>query len=233
MQTTRSTRMWRRALVVVAAPAVFMAACSPSAAPDIESLGLAITADIQAGSTFEVAVPATADTELSVVSAPPGVTATITHAPGGMMRLALAVDDDTPRGAYNLALLAIRDGERFELGWPFEVVEPDAAAPTTSPVATTQPSVVDAMLVVDTPRPGDLFPDLSLISGRSSTEFVGYRLLAGGQPIAQGSLETARGAFDVRLGFTIECCIEMLLEVFHPNDNGLMVSIPLTYPESS
>lgn len=223
-------RPWRRALVVVAASAT--AACSSSPAVDIESLGLAITVDIQAGSIFEVAVPATASTELSVVSAPPGVSATITDVPDGMIRLVVAVDEDTPRGAYNLALLAVRDGDRFELGWPFEVVEPDAAAPTTGPVATTQPSVVDALLVVDTPRPGDLFADPSLISGRTSTEFVGYRLLAGGQPIAQGSLETARGAFDVELGFTNECCVEMLLEVFHLNDNGLMVSIPLTYPET-
>lgn len=223
--------MWRRALVVVAAAAVFMAACSSPAAPDIESLGLAITADIQAGATFEVAVPATADTELSVVSAPPGVTATITAGPEGAMRLVVSVDHDTPRGAYNLALLVVRDGERYELGWPFEVVEPDEAAPTTGPVATTQLSEVDAMLVVDTPRPGDMFPDSSLISGRTSTEFIGYRLLAGGQPIAQGSLETSRGAFDVKLGFINECCTEMLLEVFHVNDNGLMVSIPLTYPE--
>lgn len=234
MQTIRSMRRWRRALAAVAASAVLAAACSSSAAPDIESLGLAITADIQAGSTFEVAVPATADTELSVVSAPSGVGATITDAPEGMIRLAVAVGEDTPRGAYNLALLAVRDGERYELGWAFEVVEPDAAVPTTTgSVATTQPAVVEAMLVVDTPQPGDVFSDLSLISGRTSTEFIGYRLLAGGQPIAQGSLETARGEFDVKLGFTNECCLEMLLEVFHPNDNGLMVSIPLTYPESN
>ncbi len=137
MQTIRSMRPWRRALVAVAASALLTAACSSSAAVDIESLGLAITVDIQAGSTFEVAVPATASTELRIVSAPPGVTATITDAPEGMIRLVVAVDEDTPRGAYHLALLAVRDGERFELGWPFEVVEPDAAAPTTGPVATT------------------------------------------------------------------------------------------------
>lgn len=103
----------------------------------------------------------------------------------------------------------------------------------TTQVATTQPGVVTEMLVVDTPQPGDVFADSSLISGRSSESFVGYRLLAGGQPVAQGSLETANGEFDVKLGFANECCIEMLLEVFHIHDDGMMVSIPLTYAASS
>lgn len=234
MQTTKSNPYWRRSLVAVAVSAVFLAACSSTDAPDIESLNLAISADIQAGTTFEVVVPATTDTVISVVSAPPGVTADITEVPQDMIRLEVAVDADTPRGAYNLALMAVRDGESYELGWPFEVVEPDATAPSNGGVDTTQPSEVDAFLVVDTPQPGDVFVDESFISGRSSTSFVGYRLLAGGEAIAQGSLETANGAFDVKLGGWInDCCIEMLLEVFHVNDNGLTVTIPVAYPESS
>ena len=212
---------------------MLVAACSATEAVDIESLGLALTVDIQAGTTFEVAVPATPNTTLTVVSAPPGVSATITDAPDDMIQLSVAVDEDTPRGAYNLALLAVRDGESYELGWPFEVIEPEVSAPTTVPVDSTAPAPVEALLVVDSPQPGDVFPSLGLISGRSSTSFIGYRLSAGGQPIAQGSLETANGAFDVQLGFTNDCCIEMLLEVFHVNDDGLLVSIPLTYPESS
>lgn len=224
----------RQVAVVLASFAVVAAACSSSDAPDIESLGLAMTVDIQAGATFEVTVPAIANTDLSVLSAPPGVAATLTEGAGAStMLLRVAVDEDTPRGAYNLALLAVRDGERYELGWPFAVIEPVGAAPTTGPVATTQPSVVEALLVVDTPQIGDVFPSLSLISGRTSTEFVGFRLSAGGQPIAQGSVEAAFGEFDVKLGFDNTCCIEMLLEVFHLNDGGLLVSIPLTYPESS
>lgn len=221
---------WRRALVVFAASAVLMTACSSSEGVDIESLGLDMSVDIQAGSSIEISVPETAGVDLTVVSAPPGVTAELADGSAGMMLLTVAVDEDTPRGAYNLALLAVRDGERFELGWPFEVVEPDAA---NGPVATTMPAIVDEMLVVATPQPGDVFADLSLISGVSSESFIGYRLLAGGVPVAQGSLETSNGAFDVKLGFINDCCTEMLLEVFHIHDNGLLLSIPLIYPESS
>ena len=233
MEIIRSITAWRRALVGVAAAFVLLTACSSAESVDIESLGLEMTVDIQAGSKIEIAVRETPDIDLTIVSAPPGVSADITDGSEGMILLTVTVDEATPRGAYNLAMLAVRDGERFELGWPFEVVEPVGAAPPAGPVDTTQSGIVDQMLVVDTPRPGDVFADSSLISGRSSTSFVGYRLLAGGEPIAQGSLETANGLFDVKLGFINDCCIEMLLEVFHVNDNGLMVSIPLTYPESS
>jgi len=234
MYSTKPMNVGRLVAVVLASFAILAVACSSSEAPDIESLGLAMTVDIQAGATFDVTVPATADTDLSVVSAPPGVTAKLTEdAEDGTIRLKVAVDEDTPRGAYNLALLAVRNGERYELGWPFEVIEPVGAAPTTVPVATTQPSGVEALLVVDTPQVGDVFPSLSLISGRTSTELVGYRLFAGGQLIAQGPLEASLGQFEVSLGFDNTCCTEMLLEVFHLNDNGLLVSIPLTYPESS
>ncbi|NND02383.1 MAG: hypothetical protein HKN91_06300 [Acidimicrobiia bacterium] len=232
MKETNSIRPWRQVLVAIAASSMLMAACSATEAVDIESLGLVVSADIQAGTTFELAVPSNPDVELTVVSAPPGVTATLSEVADERWLLKIVVDEDTPRGAYNLALRAVRDGESYELGWPFEVVEPVGAVSTTVPVDTTQPAVVDEFLVVDSPQPGDVFDDLSLISGRSSTAFIGYRLSAGGEAIAQGSLETANGEFSVKLsGFVNDCCIEMLLEVFHVNDDGLLVSIPVTYPE--
>jgi hypothetical protein len=231
MNPINSSGTGRSVLAAIAVFAVLTAACSSSEPLDIESLNLAVGTEIQAGATFEVAVPATEGVELSVVAAPPGVTAELTGAGEEMLLLRVAVDADTPRGAYNLALLAMRDGDRYELGWPFDVVDPGGAAPTNGPVATTQPGIVDALLVVDSPQVGDLFPSLSSITGRTSTELVGYRLLAGGQLLAHGSLDTPGGFFDVDLGFENTCCTEMLLEVFHLNDGGLLVSIPLNFPE--
>ena len=71
---------------------------------------------------------------------------------------------------------------------PSSGVDPAGMAPTNGPVATTQPAIVDALLVVDSPQVGDLFLSLSSITGRTSTDLVGYRLLAGGQLLAQDSL---------------------------------------------
>lgn len=234
-QTVKSPRAWQRAIAAIAALAVILTACSSSDPVDIESLGLGVDVDIEAGETFELSVPATPDVDLSLVMAPNGVAASLSeNEESDMIDLVVTVDEDTARGDYALALLAVKEGDRYELSWPFRVIEPMSAAPTTmAPVDTTQPGTVEEMLVVDTPQPGDVFGDLSLISGRSSESFVGYRLLAGGQPIAQSSLETSNGEFEVKLGFINDCCIEMTLEVFHIHDDGLLVSIPLTYPESS
>lgn len=161
MNRIKSIGTGRRALAAVVVFAVLAVACSSSEPLDIESLNLAIETDIQAGATFEVAVPATEGVELSVVAAPVGVTATLTDAGESMMLLRVAVDADTPRGAYNLTLLAARDGEDYEVGWPFEVVDPAGATPTSGPVATTQAAMVDELLVVDSPQVGDLFPGLA------------------------------------------------------------------------
>lgn len=124
MNPINSSGTGRSVLAAIAVFAVLTAACSSSEPLDIESLNLAVGTEIQAGATFEVAVPATEGVELSVVAAPPGVTAELTGAGEEMLLLRVAVDADTPRGAYNLALLAMRDGDRYELGWPFDVVDP-------------------------------------------------------------------------------------------------------------
>lgn len=101
------------------------AACSSAVAPpDIESLGLLIEADIQAGGTFEVSIPIDENTTVSVENAPRGVTAALTPGANGSILLTVAVEPDTPRGAYNLGLIVVRDGERYELVWPFDVEDP-------------------------------------------------------------------------------------------------------------
>ena len=136
MRSIKPTRRRRRVLVAFAALTVLAAACSASKGPDIESLGLAMEVDIQAGAIFEVAVPMMDDTTISVVQAPPGVAAIIT--PGiepGTILLQLAVDRTTPRGAYNLAISVVQDGDEYELGWPFNIVEPLGAVATTWPAS--------------------------------------------------------------------------------------------------
>ena len=227
MPNPQLTRAWRVPFVAVAL-AVLLASCTAADDVTLGSLNLDVIADVQAGSTFELAVPATPNTTLRVDSAPAGVHATITDGPNDTIVLTIRAAADAPRGAYNLGLNGERDGTAFELGFPFSVLAPEPEAP----VDTTQPSEVEATLEVTTPLPGDVFPSESLIAGISSSEFVGYRLFAGDELVAQGSLETSLGEFEVRLGFVNDCCTEMLLEVFHTNDDGLLVSIPLTYPES-
>lgn len=102
-----------------------LAGCSSSSAPDLESIGLRIEADIQAGASFELAFPSQDGTTMTIVSAPPGVDARIgAGSEPGTNLLTVVVDGDTPRGAYNLAITVVRDGEETNLGWPFEVVEP-------------------------------------------------------------------------------------------------------------
>ncbi|MGB5565533.1 MAG: hypothetical protein WBN93_04305, partial [Acidimicrobiia bacterium] len=125
MFSNNQSKRRRLAMAAVLALMVLASACSGSSAPDLESLGLAIETDIQAGATFEVAVPKQPDTTVSVKTTPAGVTAAITDGPtAGMMLLTLNVEFDTPRGDYNLGLSVIRNGEESEVGWPFEVVEP-------------------------------------------------------------------------------------------------------------
>jgi hypothetical protein len=111
--------------VAAAALALFAGACSSDESVTLEDLGLDIEVDIEAGTEFELGVPLDPDTVVDVVAAPPGVNAGISAQPSeGSLLLTVAVDPDTPRGAYDLALLVTRNGEEYELGWPFEVVEP-------------------------------------------------------------------------------------------------------------
>ena len=223
---------WRLLATTVTTLALLMGACGSTESVTIESLGLSVEVDIQAGSEFELAFPLDQDTSIGVVSAPPGVTATITEASNGeSMLLAVAVDAATPRGAYNLALLATRNGEDYELGWPFDVVEPVGAASPTDPVATTQPGVVGALLTVDSPLPGAVFTSSSTLRGETSSPTVGYRLNAGDIVLAEGTAFTVDGTYATTIEFASPCCIEMLLEVYQLDRDGLSVQVPLTYPE--
>lgn len=212
--------------LVAAAFTLVVAACGSSSAVDIQSLGLDVEADIQAGARFELALPVQPGTTIELVSAPPGVTASLSEAGGGSLLLSVAVDADTPRGAYNLALRVDQDGDTHELGWPFEVVDP-------STTLTTAPGTVDVLLTVDSPRPGDVVGSPATISGSSSTGQVGYTLTGGGDVVlAEGTIDVVDGFFSETIQFDNTCCIELALEVFHPSPNGTRLTIPITYPES-
>jgi hypothetical protein len=50
--------------------------------------------------------------------------------------------------------------------------------------------------------------------------------------LAEGTTDVIAGAFSTTLEFTNTCCIEMVLEVFQPGDDGLATTIPVAYPES-
>ena len=209
------------------------ASCFPTNDPHIESLGLAIETDIPAGGTFEVSVPAPTDAVVTVRTVPAGVTAAIVDVPAeGIMRLVVNVEFDTPRGAYNLGLAVIRGGEEYLVGWPFEVVEPSGPAPTTGPTKTDDVAA-QPELIVESPQPGDLMVSGDIVRGVTSTDVVGYRLVGGGTIIDEGTLTAAGGRFESAIVFTNTCCIEMDLEVFHVEDGGLIVTVPVTYPEGS
>ncbi len=100
---------------------------SESSAVDLEQLGLSVSAEIQAGQWVEVTVPVLEDTVVTIGTVPEGVTATLTPAIEGTMTLRVAPAADTPRGQYNLGLIAITDGERQELSWPFRIADPDGS----------------------------------------------------------------------------------------------------------
>ena len=139
------SRPWRF-VAAAAALIVLAAACSSADGPDLESLSLKIDTDIQAGATFEVAVPKQAGTTVSVATSPAGVTAAITpDRTGGFMVLTVNVEFDTPPGPHNLGLLVDRDGEEYELGWPFEVTELGSTGAPFGPVATTLGSQLEAV----------------------------------------------------------------------------------------
>jgi hypothetical protein len=217
---------WRFAMAAALALMVLASGCSAATAPDLESLGLAIETDIQAGATFEVAAPKQPGTTVSVDTTPAGITAAITDGPtAGMMLLKVNVEFDTPRGDYNLGLSVVRDGDEFLVGWPFGVVDPGG------PVATTQPTTTEVVLTVESPQPGDLLVSSDIVKGFTSTEQVGYRLSAGGAVLDEGTLTTVDGYFESPIAFTNTCCIEMLLEVFQLDPAGTTVTIPLSYPE--
>ncbi|NNE97338.1 MAG: hypothetical protein HKN24_15070 [Acidimicrobiales bacterium] len=100
---------------------------SESSPVDLEQLGLSVSAEIQAGQWVEVTVPVPEDTVVAIGTVPEGVTATLTPATDGTMTLRVAPAADTPRGEYNLGLIATTDGDRQELSWPFRVADPDGS----------------------------------------------------------------------------------------------------------
>lgn len=93
--------------------------------------------------------------------------------------------------------------------------------------------VEPAFISVDKPTSGALFTDGDAVRGTSSSDAIEYRLSAGDVVLSAGSAPvTDEGTFDIRIGFTNTCCIEMLLELFHP-DGAVATAIPLAYPEGS
>ena len=240
MHPNNQSPRWRFAAAAASALIVLAAACSSADAPDLESLGLAIETDIQAGSMFEVVVPQLSDTTVTVATMPAGVTAAVTPGPtDGSMKLTVNVEFDTPRGSYNLGLAAVRGGEEYEVGWPFDVTDPGGASSPTGPVATTAASSaassLEAVLTVDSPQPGDIFVSSDIVRGLSTSPLVGYRLwgggIGGGNVIDENTLDTVDGAFEAQVLFRNICCTEMTLEVFQIDSGDLVVTIPLTYPE--
>lgn len=108
------------------------------------------------------------------------------------------------------------------------------AEPTNrEPVAVTQPGSVATLLTVDSPQVGDLFVSTSPLRGQTSSPTVGYRLSAGDTVLTEGTVSSIDGQFATVLEFSDSCCTEMLLEVFHPEEAGLTLEIPLTHPDSS
>jgi hypothetical protein len=209
-----------------AALVLVVAGCGGSSSSDVnlESLGLAIEADIQAGARFGVAVPAPPDTTIEVALAPPGVAASMSEAGDGSLWLEVVVDAGTPRGGYALALDVVQDGEAYEVAWPFDVTE-------ATGVATTEPGSVAALLSVDVPEPGATFPSPSTVRGQASTPTVDYLLVGGADIVlAEGTTDVVDGEFEAEVAFTNTCCVEMRLEVYLPG--GSYLTIPVTYPES-
>jgi hypothetical protein len=139
--------------------ATLAGACTASEPVDLQGLGLEIGVDIQAGESFEVTVPMEADTSVAVVSAPKGVTASISEpADGESMQLSVSVAPDTPAGDYIVLLRAERGGEGAELEWPFGVVVAEAPAP--SEVAPGPDAVRDQVVAAVVARDGEALRSL-------------------------------------------------------------------------
>ena len=113
--------------VAVGAMIVLAPGCTDSPDPTIESLGLSVRTEIQAGATFEMAVPAQDDTRIAVLSNPDGIS-TATFVADGMNNVAIEVDADMPRGDYNLVFRVLHDGREYDLPWPFTVTDPGGSA---------------------------------------------------------------------------------------------------------
>lgn len=167
MDLIRHIRSAPSNLAAAVAVALLLGACSSTAEPaTLEDLGLAIAADIQQGSFFEVAVPIVTGTDIAVGTAPSGVEAAISpSSDGASLLLTLDVDPDTPSGTYNLGLVVTRDGQRQELGWPFDVVQRDVVVPIGgvdpgSPEALRD-ALVEALLLEDPDLVRALWPDAS------------------------------------------------------------------------
>lgn len=114
---------WPRFLLssVVLTLVVFGSACSTTPDPTVESLGLPFGGEIQAGATFHMAVPKQGNTQIEVLANPTGISSA-TFDENGMSNIVIEVEEDMPRGDYNLVLRVFRDGNEFHLAWPFTVI---------------------------------------------------------------------------------------------------------------
>lgn len=168
MDLIRHVRSAPSKLAAAVAVTLLLGACNSTAErASLEDLGLAIAADVQQGSSLEIAVPAVSGTEISVVTAPSGIEAAVSRAADGQsLLLTLDVALDTPSGTYNLGLVVIRDGQRQELTWPFDVVERDIVAPDGAGTGYTSPealrdALVEALLLEDPTLVSALWPAAS------------------------------------------------------------------------
>ena len=96
---TKAISFSRTAIATVLV-AVLVGACSNAESANLESLGLAVAADVQAGEPFEVTAAKDAGISITSVSAPSGVTAVVSEPDEETVTLAVEVDPETPAGTY-------------------------------------------------------------------------------------------------------------------------------------
>lgn len=131
--------------------ATLLGGCSNPEPADLESLGLAIAADVQPGERFELTAAKDRDISITSVSAPSGVTATVSEPDPATVTLSVAVDSGTPAGTYTLLLRTDRNGNGAELEWPFDVVdaEPELSDGGVIPAEEIRDRFVDALAAKD------------------------------------------------------------------------------------
>jgi hypothetical protein len=143
--------------------AMLLAGCSNTEPADLESLGLAIAADVQAGERFEVTVAKDPEISITGVSAPPGVTAVASEPDDQTLTLTVDVDVETAPGTYNVILRTDRSGTGAELEWPFDVIEAnaDTSADPAPAAEDIRDEFVAALLAKDATALEALWPESS------------------------------------------------------------------------
>lgn len=123
-ETSHCRRWLSRRVALLIALTLVLSACSSNTTHDLESIGMGLETDLQAGTEFEFTFLAPNEVVLEVASAPTGVDARLEPtSDDGYYQLTVSVAADTPRGAYNLGISVEENGERIPLGWPFDVVD--------------------------------------------------------------------------------------------------------------